>query len=224
MIEFKRDFRYSVLGKTGSGKTVFIVVLMSLLVPMESKLWEVWWIDTKDYAPDLKMLRDWGFRDFGSREADHTPRKIWKLRGDDEAVKAQAQVVAKLALARTNVLLVFDEWNHVVASAQRAGAGIDRVQKAGRGKVGVIGGVQEPVLTPRVLFSQASVLALFNLTHARDIKIARELCPHYAPDWPRSDPLPDAHGFWLKYLDGHGEDGAWHYWRNVQEWRQTVLS
>ena len=225
MIELKRDFRYAALGKTGSGKTVWVIVLCSMLVPMDSKLWEVWWVDTKDYQPDLDLLAEWGYREWGTRAAEHTPRKLFKLRGDDAAIKAQAQAIARAALARQHVLIVFDEWNHVVLSTQRAGPGIDRLQKSGRGKVGVIGGVQEPVLTPRVLFSQASILAIFNLTHARDIKIAQELCPRYAPGWPkdRDDPLPDKHGFWLKYLDGHGPDGAWRYWRSTQEWMATIL-
>ena len=217
--------RYAVLGKTGSGKTVFIIVLVSMLVPMSSKLWEAWFLETKDYQQDLDRLKEWGFRDWGTREAEHTPRKLFRLRGDDAAVKAQAQVISRVALERQHVIVIYDEWAHMVLSTQRAGPGIDRLQKSGRGKVGVIGGVQEPVLTPRVLFSQASILAIFNLTHARDIKIAQELCPHYAPGWPkdRDDPLPDKHGFWLKYLDGHGPDGAWRYWRSTQEWMATIL-
>ena len=223
-IVYRPDMRIALLGKTGSGKTVMSFVLVSLLVPMDSEGWECWWADTKDYAPDLEALHRWGFRDYGTKAARLTPRKLFRLRGDDEAVIAQAQDLARRALARTAVLLVFDEWAHVVISSQRAGPAIDRAQKSGRGKIGLLGGVQEPVLTPRVLFSQASILALFNLTHRGDIEIAQKLCPFYAPNWPKSDesPLPDAHGFWLKWLDGHGRDGRWAYWRDVQEWRGSI--
>ena len=218
------SMRYALLGKTGSGKTLFALVLISLLVPMDAEGWECWWCDTKDYPPDLDMLHEWGFRERGTKTAELTPRKLIKLRGTDTEVVEQAQAVAREALERTAVLLVYDEWNHVVVSTQRAGPGIERAQKSGRGKIGLLGGVQEPVLTPRVLFSQASVLALFNLTHRGDIEIAQKLCPFYAPNWPKSDedPLPDPHGFWLKWLDGHGRDGRWAYWPSVQEWRASV--
>lgn len=223
-IVYSPEMRYALLGKTGSGKTLFALVLISLLVPMDAVGWECWWVDTKDYPPDLAMLHEWGFRVKGTPAASLTPRKIIKLRGSDEEVSAAAQEVAREALERTAVLLVFDEWSHVVKSVQRAGPGVERSQKAGRGKIGLLGGVQEPVNTPRVLFSQASVLAIFNLTHRGDIKIAQELCPFYAPGWPKTDedPLPDPHGFWLKWLDGHGPDGRWAYWRSVQEWRASV--
>ena len=224
MITYEPSMRYALLGKTGSGKTLFALVLVSLLIPMDSQGWECWWCDTKDYAPDLRQLHEWGFRERDSRAARLTPRKLIKLRGSDAEVVEQAQALAREAMARTAVLLVYDEWAHVVVSSQRAGPGIERAQKSGRGKIGLLGGVQEPVLTPRVLFSQASVLALFNLTHRGDIEIAQKLCPFYAPNWPKSDedPLPDPHGFWLKWLDGHGVDGKWAYWQDVQEWRASV--
>ena len=220
-IVYRPDMRYALLGKTGSGKTLFALVLISLLVPMDVDGWECWWADTKDYPPDLELLHAWGFRERGSKAAELTPRKLVKLRGSDAEVVAQAQELAREAMARTAVLLVFDEWSHVVVSSQRAGPGIERAQKSGRGKIGLLGGVQEPVLTPRVLFSQASLLALFNLTHRGDIEIAQKLCPFYAPNWPKGDedPLPDAHGFWLKSLDQFGRDGRWAYWKSVQEWR-----
>jgi hypothetical protein len=216
--------RYALLGKTGSGKTLFSLVLVSLLIPMDSVGWECWWCDTKDYAPDLDELHRWGFRERGTKAASLTPRKLILLRGTDAEVVEAAQAVAREAMERTAVLLVFDEWAHVVVSTQRAGQGIERAQKSGRGKIGLLGGVQEPVLTPRVLFSQASVLALFNLTHRGDIEIAQKLCPYYAPNWPKEDedPLPDPHGFWLKWLDGHSGDGRWAYWPSVQEWRASV--
>ena len=225
-IVFSPDLRYALLGKTGSGKTLFALVLVSLLVPMESNGWECWWADTKDYPPDLAQLRAWGFREHGSKAAELTPRKLWLLRGSDAEVVAQAQDLARRALERTAVLLVFDEWGHVVVSTQRAGPGVERAQKSGRGKIGLLGGVQEPVQTPRVLFSQASLLALFNLTHRGDIEIAQKLCPFYAPNWPKddADPLPDPHGFWLKSLDQHGKDGRWVYWPSVQEWRASITA
>lgn len=216
--------RYALLGKTGSGKTLFALVLVSLLVPMDAQGWECWWVDTKDYPPDLAELSRWGFRERGTKAAELTPRKLIKLRGTDAEVVAQAQALAREAMARTAVLVVIDEWAHVVLSSQRAGPGIERAQKSGRGKIGLLGGVQEPVLTPRVLFSQASVLAIFNLTHRGDIEIAQKLCPFYAPEWPEKDPLPDPHGFWLKWLDGHGVDGSWTYWRSVQEWRASLVA
>ncbi|MHB1472492.1 MAG: hypothetical protein ACYCV4_02515 [Dermatophilaceae bacterium] len=221
MIVYQPDQRYAVVGKSGSGKTVFCCLLASRLVPWQPSQsgWQVWWLDTKHDPTDISMLREWGFRDLGERAATH--RRIVTLTGSRQSVYEQAQIVSQAALSTGGILIVYDEYNHVCKNRIDAGPAVEDVHKRGRGlHVGSIGGVQEPVLVPRFLFSQANHLALFSLTHLRDVKLTRELHPGYAPGWPkdRPDTVPDRHGFHMKWLEGYHDEGRWRYYRHVREW------
>jgi len=224
VISYAPGQRYAVLAKSGSGKTVFTVVLASSLVPPHpwQSDWQVWWLDTKHDPTDRRLLYDWGFR--GATDKTRTARRIFSLSGGKDRVYEHAQLICQRALEVGGILLVFDEYGHVCKSRVDAGPFVEDVHKRGRGlDVGSIGGVQEPAYVPRYLFSQANHLAVGALTHLRDVKIARELNPLYAPGWPeRPDTVPDAHGFWWKYLDGHGRDGMWVYWPHVGGWHGAL--
>ena len=225
MIRYSPAQRWAVLGKSGSGKTFATVLVAAALVPFSSRDWQVWWLDSKHDPDDLALLHRWGYRPAMEREARATPRRIFDLRGSRAAVHEQAQLISARALEVGGVLLVYDEYGQLVKSKVDAGVEIENVHKRGRGlDVGSIGGVQEPAYCPRYLFSQANHLLIGSLTHLRDVKIARELNPRYAPGWPeeRPDTVPDPHGFWLKHLDGFGDDGSWWYWAAMDRWYAHV--
>lgn len=203
-----------------------MVLLVSVLVPWnpeQANGWEAWWLDTKEDHHDLKLLREWGFRDIDSKE--NTTRKLFHLRGSRNEVYNQAQDISGEALHRRGVVLIYDEYNHVCKNRIDAGPAVENVHKRGRGlDVGSIGGVQEPVLVPRYLFSQAIHRAIFGLEHLPDIKIARQLNPQYAQGWPQltDKTVPDKHGFWLRTNPQGGDDNSWHYYSAVQEWYEKV--
>ncbi len=222
MITYTPAQRYAILGKSRSGKTRYIILLSCTLVPYGDPDWEIWWLDTKHDPDDIDELIRWGFVDWDSDSPSN--RRIITLVGSDQEVYEQAQDISREALARGGVFIVYDEYDHVCKNTVDAGPAVRDVHKRGGGlDVGSAGGVQEPVRVPRYLFSQANHLAIFSLTHLRDIKIARELNPRYAPGWPEvPDTVPHDHGFWLKWLEGHGRDGTWAYWRHIAEWDRNV--
>lgn len=197
--------RYAVVGKTGSGKTHFSVVLASLLVPPDDKHWQVWWLDSKLDPRDRAMLRRWGFG-----RNDCPARKVISLRGD---VSAQAQAACFAALDRKNVLVVADEYKHVVPNLRHAGDGITGVHLRGRGlNVGMLGQTQEPVDIPRQLLSQAAHVFLFDVSYPRDIKYVRDMYSDY--ERPRHP-----HGFYHAYIDG---DVTWRYYPHVRAWYDSL--
>jgi hypothetical protein len=198
--------RYAVVGKTGSGKTVASVALASLLVPPDDPHWQVWWLDSKNDKRDGDMLRRWGY---GRR--DCPARRIIRLRGD---VVGQAQYACYDALEnRRNVLIVADEYKHIVESNRRAGYGIEGVHVRGRGlNVGIIGQTQEPVDIPRQLLSQAAHVFLFDISYPRDVKYLRDLFSDYQRP-------PDPHGFFHAYVDG---DAEWRYYPHINAWHDMV--
>ena len=212
------------------------VAWASMLVPVDSRDWEVWWIETKHDKDDLAMLHRWGYRQPGRGDTARRLIPLYAPRFDGDGVPLldtarrrvvaeKAQLICDRALERGGVLLVFDEFQHVVYSRISAGAGVEDVAKRGRGlDVGMMGEVQEPVAVPRLLFSQATHRAIFGLEHMPDIKIARELNPSYAAGWPRDtdSTVPDRHGFWLRSGPQAGDDNAWHYWRHVRAWHDAV--
>lgn len=224
-IVYKPGDRYAVLGTSGTGKTVFTCVLACALVPAtpDETDWQCWWLDTKDDKDDQAMLGQWGFQE--GLKNGKSARRIIYLRGEREDVYEQAQEISDQALQYHGVLLVYDEYNHVTKNRLDAGPAVENVHKRGRGlDVGSIGGVQEPVLVPRFLFSQAIHRFIFALEHLPDIKLAREMNPHYAAGWPEKTPLttPDTHGFWARSGPQGGDDNAWHYWRHVAAWHESI--
>ena len=224
-IVYKPGDRYAVLGTSGSGKTVFTTVLACTLVPAkpEESDWQCWWLDTKDDPDDIEMLTQWGFQP--GLDGGKSARRIIFLRGSRDEVYEQAQEVSDRALHRHGIMLVYDEYNHVVRNRVDAGPAVEDVHKRGRGlDVGSIGGVQEPVLVPRFLFSQAIHKAIFGLEHLNDVKLAREMNPHYAVGWPEMTDrtVPDQYGFWMRSGPQGGTDNAWRYHKNVKLWHDTI--
>lgn len=206
-IEFSPSDRIAIVGKTGSGKTWHSVALASLLVPIDSKSWECWWLDSKLDPRDGQMLKDWSFG------AKKSARKHIKLDPKNGEPAAQAQALCEAAMKRRNVLLVADEYAHIVLNTRSAGPGIKGVHLRGRGlNVGILGQTQQPVTIPRELLSQATHIFLFDLTYPRDLKMARELYDGYQRP-------PDRHGFYHAHIDG---DAKWRYYPHSKAWHDSI--
>lgn len=202
--------RYAVVGKTGSGKTVFSVGLASLLVPPDDPHWQVWWLDSKLDPRDAQMLRRWGYG-----RKDCPARKHVRLTPDKGHPVEQAQAYCDAALNRRNVLIVADEYKHITLSTRRAGEGIEGVHLRGRGlNVGMIGQTQEPVEIPRQLLSQSAHVFLFDVSYPADVKYARSLFSDY--ERPR-----DPHGFFHGFIDG---DAQWRYYPHAAAWHEAVTA
>ena len=200
------NHRYSIIGKTGSGKTIFTIVLVCLLVGPDDPVWEVWWLDSKRDPRDQALLRKWGFGRTKSR-------KLIVLDPADGPIPVQANDLAAKAIARKNVLIVHDEYKHQCQSSIKAGYGIEDCHLRGRGlNVGQCGETQEPVYVPRQLLSQATHLYLFDLTYPKDIQYARTLCATY-------ERPPDPYGFYYCHIDG---DAVWRYYPHVKAWYDTI--
>lgn len=218
-IELRPQDRYSIVGKTGSGKTLFTIALVCLLVHAHNEQgWEIWWLDSKRDPVDRKQLELWGFVDidapFWKR---NTARKIITLDPAKGPVEWQAQQWAKRAIERGKVLLVADEYKQVSLSTRRAGPGLEDVHLRGRGLLcGLAGQTQEPCEIPRQLLSQATHLFLLNLTYPADIKYARTLYVDYEPPLQR---YGDKHGLYYAHIDG---DARWHYFPHVKAWHDMV--
>lgn len=204
--------RFALVSKTGTGKTTTGTVLACKLVPAEKKLakgWEVWWFDSKGDPKDLERLKKWGFREGGSG-----PRRLFRIRysGKGLTLHEQVEKLCEAALKRHGVLVVIDEYVHVVKNQTIAGTQILNVFQRGRGlDVGILGFTQEPVFIPRQLISQATHILLGDLSYPKDQERAREFIPGY-------DRPPDKYGFWHGAIDF---DGNWTYWPNVQAWLQA---
>lgn len=201
--------RHAVVGKTGSGKTLFSIALAAALVPADHRQWEVWWLDSKLDPRDGAELKTWGF----SNPKLSRSRKHVKLEPKNGPIDLQAQVMCERALRRKKVLIVGDEYKHIVRSTRRAGRGIEGVHLRGRGlDVGMIGQTQEPVEIPRQLISQATHIYLFDLSYPTDIKYAQSLFPGYHRP-------PDSHGFWHCHVDG---EASWTYYPHVRAWYESI--
>lgn len=200
--------RYALVAKTGSGKTVTGTALACKLVPnnkRDAKGWECWWIDSKDDPKDLARLHRWGF------QFHRGPRRLFTVRynGKGKTLHEQVEDICEAALRRHGVLVVIDEYVHVVKNQTIAGTQILNVFQRGRGlDVGMIGHTQEPVFIPRQLISQASHILLGDLSYPKDIERANDYFPGYVRP-------PNPYGFYHGAIDF---DGNWAYWANVQEW------
>lgn len=201
--------RYALVAKTGSGKTVTGTCLACKLVPGEKREahgWECWWIDSKGDPKDLARLAKWGFR------FNEGPRRLFAVRynGKGPDLHQQVEKICENALKRHGVLVVIDEYVHVVKNQTIAGTQILNVFQRGRGlDVGMIGHTQEPVFIPRQLISQAAHILLGDLSYPKDIERANDYMPR---GYERP---PDKHGFYHGAIDF---DGEWAYWPNVQTW------
>lgn len=201
--------RYALISKTGAGKTTTGTCLAARLVPSTKRAahgWEVWWIDSKGDPKDIDRLGRWGFR------FNEGPRRLFTVRysGKGPNLHEQVEQICANALKRHGVLVVIDEYVHVVKNQTIAGTEILNVFQRGRGlDVGMIGHTQEPVFIPRQLISQASHILLGDLSYPKDIERANEYMPN---GYKRP---PHKHGFYHGAID---YDGNWTYWSNVQEW------
>jgi hypothetical protein len=210
--------RYAFIGKTRSGKTQMAIVLASYFAQTLHSPWEIWWLDTKGDRKDLVKLRSWGFCN-GADPKDQ--QRVGGLRNalyfiinDKNGYNVVDQVQAKCqeAYERGNVIVVCDEYTECVVSIRSIGYGLDNLCARGGGKdSGLIGLTQEPVNIPRKLISQASHIALFNLTFPRDIKYAKEFYADYIPPKQRGDD----HGFYWSHIEG---SGSWAYYESQAQW------
>lgn len=229
--------RYALVGKTGSGKTSFATVLASTLIPVDEGDWQAWWLDTKGDPEDIVRLRDWGFIHVNSYRRD-VPRKIKRHnriylpireRAGGPSIIAQSQHVIGDALRRKKVLLIIDEYTHVVANQRSPGKQLGNAFRTGRGlDVGVIGCTQEPVYVPRQLLSQPTHIFMFDLSYPHDIKFAKTIYSKYIRPGgvPNSDPLDyneygfgHIHGFHTKHVDG---STPWRYYENQRGWYDEI--
>ncbi len=205
--------------------------------------WQIWWIDTKADPKDLRRLGAWGFRTPDKVPPDYH-RLLFKVRSLDDAdelsVAKQVQALCWAAFKRAgtqrrngkkrayaNIIIVIDEYVSVIVSKRSAGAGLLEVFQRGGGKhVGLMGGTQEPVDIPRQLVSQATMIFLFMLTHPPDIEWASKICPRYAVQGPEGlEPnIPDAHGFWFKWVDGPPEFRRWLYFKSISHFRAIIIN
>ena len=207
-IILKTNDRISVLGKTGSGKTHFMAMLAGTYARMLPSPWEVWWIDTKGSPDDIKLLREWGFRNALNVEDRFTGpltnavyfqcsgSRSLSVKGMAKAVLRAAwdSVTARDVSTRKYLVIVVDEFSQVVDGKHEAGSELDNVFFRGRGlNLGFIGGTQEPVAIPRNLFSQASHQVLFRLQYAYDLRAVKLMYPWYQP--------PPKYGFWWVDID-----------------------
>jgi hypothetical protein len=214
-VTLQPNYRYSIVGKSGSGKTVFSVILACQLVPHDSETWQCWWLNTKRDPDDEKLARSWGF---GTTKA----RKMFTLSPADGPIDVQCDKLCKAALERRNVLLVIDEYKQCVSSTRRAGMYLEEVHLRGRGlKVGLIGSTQEPVEIPRQLLSQVSLLYLFDVSYPADVKYVRTLYDGYERPLLRGGSVEtgDPNGFFWSNIDG---DAIWHYSPHVAHWHGLI--
>ena len=99
----------------------------------------------------------------------------------------------------------------------RPGTNLQNVFQRGGGlDVGIIGNTQEPVYIPRQLLSQASHIALFNLTYDYDIEYVKRFNKTYKPPVDSGD----AYGFYWSWVDGPNR--TWSYYANQAEWYKDL--
>lgn len=210
--------RYALVGKSGSGKTSHGVVVASRLVPHDVRQangWQCWWVDTKNDPKDLTRLSRWGFTEgFKSR----SPRKVIVVpfeKGKPQDTVERVNEVCYKALDTHGIVVVIDEYRHVVPTTRTASPGLLHIHQRGRGlDVGLIGMTQEPCEIPRQLISQAGHILLFNMTYPRDIKYCKELHSRYEQPLTRGD----KYGFYHGWVDG---DGIFDYYPHQQAWSKA---
>lgn len=229
IVELNPYDRYAFIGKSRSGKTVGATILATSIIPYNKDAangWETWWIDTKNDRRDIARLKEWGFENYdpggkrGFWQKDRSARKLIVVpfeRGKPSETVKRVDDICYQALQRHGVLLVIDEYRHVVPTTRTASPGILHVHQRGAGReVGVIGCTQEPVEIPRQLLSQAAHIFLFDLTYPYDIKYAKTLYPKYQQPRERGN----AHGFYHGWIDG---DGIWEYYKHIKAWKLSYI-
>lgn len=230
-VELSPADRYTLIGKTGSGKTTFTSVLVLTILPDEliAQQWRAWVLDTKGDPKDIARLRRLGYVEGDPATGlPRQQRRLWssgpepgrlyfRLRDrPDLSIVDQAAHLFRLAMTRRRVLVVIDEYTQVIVGPRTAGRNLDDIETRGRGLgVGLIGNTQEPKYVPRKLISQATHLVVFDLSFPADIDYMREFIPDY--DRP---PRHERHAFWHLWLDG---DGIPRYYPSLRAWRSRVV-
>ncbi len=228
---YQPNDRYAFVGKTGSGKTGLAIVFASTIaLALLQSGWEVWWIDTKGDPKDRAALRTWGFRNGASANDLITTKmpnakyflvEAKRIDGKNLSIVVQAQQIMRAAYVKGKVVVVVDEYTQVVPSTASPGPALKDIFTRGRGKnVGIIGLTQEPVNIPRMLLSQASHIAAFNLTYEYDIEyIQKRVIRQYQPPFEKGD----KYGFYWKWVEGPNTDVQ--YWADQSEWyKQLAIS
>lgn len=221
----KPNDRYAIVGKTGSGKSRFGMVLAGVFARSLKAPWQVWWIDTKNDPDDISALREWGFRNAISEEDQATPGAVqgayyYIISGNNNQsgmdTVTTAQTIMGMAYDRKNVIVVVDEYTQVVASSKNPGPKLLDIFTRGRGRnVGIIGLTQEPVYVPRQLLSQASHLIMFSLSYDYDRQYMKKIDPVYRSP----NTMGDKWGFYWKWLDG---DDTTTYYPNQKDWMESA--
>jgi hypothetical protein len=218
-VDLLPNLRYAFVGKTRSGKSTLAMLVACRIIPRDPKLangWQLRWVDTKGDPRDAARLRQWGF---DSKRGTRIHIRVPFEENNPEATVEAVNNICYKALRDGGVLLVIDEYRHVVQSTRTASPGLLHVHQRGGGlDVGLIGQTQEPVDIPRQLVSQSSHIVLANLSFPNDIKYAKTIYPQYRP--PNLPPSRDKHGFYWGNIDG---DGEWTYHPHQAEWDASLL-
>lgn len=174
--------RTVVLGRTGSGKTLFMRWLLSLM-PLETMPWIVF---------DYKQAGDFDIPYARRIKIGTLPREpglyiIEPSFNDDEKIDAYLFGL----LRHGNTGLLFDEGAAVPQREPRF-LGLKTVLSQGRGKrVPVIFGSQRPRHINKSLLSEGDFFARFHLSYDGDIASVNEFMPKAA-----AEPLDDYQAYW----------------------------
>ena len=206
-LQLHSDWRVLVLGKTGSGKSVYA---RWMLRAWDEKRWPILIVDQ-----ERRYTRDTG--GYAEQPQDASVDHPWRLarpHWDQE----QARVVvyepdipgwtdeglAKLlawTLTKENTVVYFDDLSGLV-DAQHLPLWLTRLWTVGRkANVPIIAAAQRPSNIPRVATNQVEVVVVFRLTDEDDLKRAVSLC---GGDKRVAQPLPK----FLHWVYNEGDDEA----------------
>lgn len=175
--------RTVVLGRTGSGKTLFMRWLLSLM-PIETMPWVV--LDYKQ-AGDFSDIPYTQKISFGTLPTKPGVYILEPSFSDDEKVDQYLLDI----LRHGNTGLLFDEGAAVPQREPRF-LGLKTVLSQGRGKrVPVIFGSQRPRHINKSLLSEGDFFARFHLSYDGDIAAVNEFMPKEA-----QEPLDDFNSYW----------------------------
>lgn len=175
--------RAVVLGRTGSGKTLFMRWLLSVAT-IETMPWIIF---------DYKQAGDFSDIPFAQKiEAGYLPKMagvyiVEPTFSDEEQIDNYLFNI----LRHGNIGVMFDEGASIPQREPRF-LGLKTVLAQGRGKrVPVIFGSQRPRHINKSLLSEGDFFALFHLSYQSDVDAVREFMPKRV-----MQPLDDFHSYW----------------------------